>query len=118
MRLKEGARWPGDMHPSMWYARAVVGMTHLEITGAPGTITSGMRDQSPGGSSLHPLGRALDLRVWALPTTEDIRGFAALLRERLGPDFDVIVEGPAAEDVKYLDRPPHIHVEYDPKAYG
>lgn len=118
MRLKDGVRWPEDMHPSTWYARSVIDVAHREATGYGATCTSAYRDQSPGGSSLHPKKRAMDVRVWAFPTDQQVRDFAKALRDRLGPDFDVVVEGQAAEHERYRDRPPHIHVEYDPKAWG
>lgn len=117
MDLKPGVLWSG-MDPAMWYARGVAGALHRELTGKEGTITSGRRTASPGGSSLHPLGLALDIRVWAFETKEAVREFAAELSRRLGPDFDVIVEGPAATNPRYRNRPPHIHVEYDPKEWA
>jgi|8_EtaG_2_1085327.scaffolds.fasta_scaffold26736_2 predicted dehydrogenase len=113
MNLKDGVVFDERMHPSMWYAREVIGSLHREWADQEGTITSAFRDQSPGGSSFHPLGRALDIRIWAFEDHEEVRAFAKKLRTRLGPDFDVIVEGPAAEHPKYLNRAPHIHVEWD-----
>ena len=113
MKLKQDVVIDERMHASMWYARHVIGDLHRDWTTEEGTITSAFRQQSPGGSSLHPKGRALDVRVWSFEDHEDIRQFAKTLRSRLGPDFDVIVEGPAAESPQYLTRPPHIHVEWD-----
>jgi len=52
-----------------------------------------------GAGSLHYANRAFDIR---LPYMSGFRA-AAILREKLGPDFDVIGE----DD--------HIHIEYDPK---
>ena len=113
MDLKPGVQWL-NMHSSMWYARSVAGALYRESFGKEGTITSGRRKATPGGSSLHPHGKAMDIRVWGMTTFQQ-REFAARLRQRLGPDFDVVVEGPAAENPAYKDRDPHIHVEYDPK---
>lgn len=104
-----------DMHASMWMARMEARMLHQEMTGVDLVITSGRRKNSPGGSSLHAHGRAMDLRVWYLDSAQNQHRFADELQRRLGPDFDVIVEGPAARDPRYQARPPHIHVEYDPK---
>lgn len=108
------AGWSPDMHPAMWMARMEARLLHFEMFRKRMTITSGMRPQSPGGSSLHPLGRAMDIRVWHM-SHEEQREFAAELQRRLGEDFDVVVEGPAATSARYLDRPPHLHIEYDPK---
>lgn len=108
------AGWSPDMHPAIWMARAEARALHNKIFDKDMTITSGMRRQSPGGSSLHPVGRAFDIRSRFMTHTEQ-RMFATELVRLLGEDFDVIVEGPAAVNARYINRVPHIHVEYDPK---
>ena len=113
------AAWK-DMHPAMWMARVEARILVAEMFDDDLVITSGRRPTSPGGSSKHQTGEAMDVRSkeWGAASQ---RMFADKLRRRLGEDFDVIVEGPAAEDAKYLTfpdgkpRPPHIHVEWDPK---
>lgn len=115
MKLKPGVKWPAEMAPSMWYARAVIDQLHREKTGVGATCTSAFR---PGDPKLHGSKEALDVRIWAFPTNEDVRAFARDARDRLGPDFDVVIEGPAAENPAYLDRAPHIHVEHDPKEWA
>jgi hypothetical protein len=107
----------------MWMARVEARMLHREMFEADLRITSGMRPQTPGGSSLHPLGKAIDIGVWHIRQDGTTRflthaeqwAFAQQLQERLGEDFDVIIEGPAALDARYRTRQPHIHVEFDPK---
>lgn len=103
-----------DMHPAMWMARVEARILQAEMFGTDLVITSGRRDPTPGGSSLHAEGRAMDVRSkeWA---HEAQRRFAKELQRRLGEDFDVVVEGPAAEDPKYQKRPAHVHIEWDPK---
>lgn len=108
------AAWKG-MHPSMWMARMEARLLHQEMTGKDLVITSARRPKRPGGSSKHGTGEAMDIRVWHLDSAQNQHRFADELGRRLGEDFDVIVEGPAARDVRYANRPPHIHVEYDPK---
>jgi hypothetical protein len=114
-------KWPPDMHERIVAAVPVIDAVHRDMTGSDATCTSAYRSQTPGGSSLHPFKRALDLRTWAFgdPSTEKgkkrVREFAKRLREKLGPDYDVVVEGPAAEKAHYLKRPQHVHLEYDPK---
>lgn len=120
-------KWPADMHAKIVEAVPIIDAVHRELTGSDATCTSAYRSQTPGGgSSLHPLKRAVDLRSWTVGDqgtpdgAKKVRKFAAMLRARLGKDFDVIVEGPAAESPKYLTyhngkaRAPHLHVEYDP----
>jgi hypothetical protein len=77
-------------------------------------ITSGRRPATPGGSSKHQSGEAMDIRSreWAGP---DQRAFATELGNRLGEDFDVIVEGPASLDPRYQNRVAHVHCEHDPR---
>ena len=104
-----------DMHPAMWMAREVARALHVEMTNKDLVITSGRRPKTPGGSSKHETGEAMDIRVWYLDSAQNQHNYADELRTRLGEDFDVIVEGPASRDPRYADRVPHIHVEYDPK---
>lgn len=111
MEFKQGVQWK-DMHTSMWMARMVTDTVYREETGVGATITSARRTATPGGSSLHPKGRAIDVRVWGM-TQHQQRRTAELIRDRLGPGFDVIVEGPAAENPAYKHRAPHIHIEYE-----
>ena len=106
--------WKG-MHPSMWMARVEARMLHQEMTGKDMVITSARRPRTVGGSSKHPSGEAMDIRVWYLGNAQLQCQFADALQARLGEDFDVVVEGPASRVPKYQNRPPHIHVEYDPK---
>lgn len=114
MTVFSDAAWR-DMHPAMWMAREVARQLHLEMTGKDLTITSGRRKKTPGGSSKHQTGEAMDLRVWDLGSAQEQHQFADTLRTRLGEDFDVIVEGPASRDPRYQERVAHIHVELDGK---
>lgn len=63
---------------------------------------SSVTDSKHGKDSLHPKGRAIDVRTWNLKhkTPEQM---AELLRAALGRDYDVVVEQT------------HIHIEYDPE---
>ena len=70
------------------------------ITNVDPTITSGT-DGIHGPNSLHPGGNAIDLRTYNL-TSGQISAVAARLANRLGADYDVVIESD------------HIHVEYDP----
>lgn len=103
-----------DMAPALWYARGEARQLVREMFDEDLVITSGRRPQSPGGSSKHQTGEAMDLRSREWPVPEQ-RAFATELQSRLGEDFDVIVEGPASLDPRYQQRVPHVHVEWDPK---
>lgn len=104
-----------DMHPAMWHARSVVDRVTREFVDRNAVITSGRRE-AVGAFSWHHVGRALDLRVRDMTAAQQ-RDYARRLREELGPDFEVILEGPHAPDPRYRDRPPHVHVEWDPRAF-
>lgn len=103
-----------DMSPALWMARLEARLLVREMFDQDLVITSGRRPRTPGGSSKHETGDAMDIRSreWGGP---DQRAFATELASRLGEDFDVVVEGHASLDPRYQNRPPHIHVEWDPK---
>lgn len=65
------------------------------------TVTSGTDGKHSSGSK-HYIGSAVDFRTMNL-TNDQIQFAASELKERLGVEYDVIVEGD------------HIHVEHDPK---
>lgn len=119
MQHKSGVNWK-DMDVSMWIARDVVERTYQAVFGFEAVLTSARRPTSPGGSSKHTKGLAIDVRVWDLNkapgvplTKHQQRDVAARLRTALGPDYLVLIEGPAAEIDKYLKRPPHLHIQYN-----
>jgi hypothetical protein len=107
------AAW-ADMHVSMWHARGEANALHREMFGAEMGVTSGRRPPTPGGSSLHGDGKAMDIRTKHLTQAQEAE-FARKLQERLGEDFEVIIEGEFAPNEKYRNRPRHVHVEYQPK---
>lgn len=81
----------------------VVAERVYEKIGYEMTVTS-IADGTHSAGSLHYGGNAVDLRVRHLPRPmwDDV---TITLRDRLGPEYDVVLEL----------EPPHIHVEYDPK---
>ena len=107
------AAWK-DMHPAIWYARGEARVLVREMFEEDLVVNFGRGAQRPGGSSKHARGAAMDLRSREWGTASQ-RQFAQELQDRLGEDFDVIVEGPASLDPRYQHRTAHIHVEYDPK---
>ena len=113
MAIFSDSAW-SDMTPAVWYARNVAESLHRELFRRELVVTSGRRPATPGGSSRHETGNAMDIRSRDKSAHEE-EEFARVLRERLGEDFDVIVEGPFAADPRYRNRTRHVHVEYDPK---
>ena len=114
IRLKNPDISLDNLHPGIWSAIAIAAevwakwRTDLVITGAnePGHTTNPDPTRQfhrlPDGTC-----QAVDLRVWNLPA-EVRREAVAALRERLGPDYDVIYERPGEAGA-------HVHVEYDKK---
>lgn len=112
MKVKEGAQ-AHPVHPRIHYVRGVVDAVFLMRAGREAVLTSSLRPNRPGGSSLHDSGLADDYRTRDLDVKLQ-REIAEAVAEILGPDFDVILEGEAAFHDRYRDSPPHLHVELDP----
>ena len=100
MRLKNGARVIG-LSNEMLFAAMVAGHVYDRYN-KECTITSGTDGTHSRGSE-HYKGDALDFRTRHLAEGEKDK-IGLEIRERLGPDYDVVIEGT------------HIHVEFDPKS--
>ena len=110
------ASWSPDMHPAIWSARVLVQIEFEKWTGKEFVITSGVRPPNPHRRSKHATGEALDFRTRGMFNgPDDERAFSAHLGTKLGPDYDVVLEGPNSPDPQHRNKPPHGHVEYDPK---
>ncbi len=99
MRLKPGARIR-HCNPEILWAGNVAAWVY-DKAGQELVITSGT-DGSHSRSSRHYQGDALDLRTWYFDPEKRLWVRDAIA-ERVGPDFDVVLESN------------HIHMEYDPK---
>lgn len=105
IRLKEGVRVHG-IRPEMILAIAVARDVWLRHSADELVVTS-VIDGPHKRASFHYSGNAVDFRVHNLPAV--YRAAAVIeLRERLGPDYDVIHEA--------IGQPnEHVHVEHEPK---
>ena len=65
-------------------------------------VTTSILDGKHSKGSKHYDGNAFDLRIY-IYTKEQVNDYVELLKNELGPDYDVVLE----DD--------HIHIEYDPK---
>ena len=99
MQFKSGVVWTSDVHPSLWFARAVLDSVSEKVAGRQAIVTS-VEDGTHSKTSLHYEGRAIDLRTRDLEAGV-IHDYASELRGALGPGWDVIVEST------------HIHIEWD-----
>ena len=98
--LKSSARVSG-LKPETLFAMRVAEGVFQDRGFKMMTVTS-CTDGKHGRGSKHYIGHAFDIRTNDL-TADQIQMVAAEIRERLGVEFDVVVE----KD--------HIHVEFDPK---
>lgn len=105
MKLKGGVRLK-DLSPQMVMAAMIVNdifqQRSLEC------VVTSANDSGHSVASLHYSGKALDFRT----RYEELNGLEMIvrdeIREALGRDFDVVLEGVATPNE-------HLHVEYDPK---
>jgi len=105
MRLKYNVSLKG-LSPQMALAAAIVDSVYRELDpGASCTITSA-NDSKHGEHSLHYKGMALDFRTHDF--TGDKQQLIHVLKEALGPQFDVLLEGEGTPNE-------HVHAEFDPK---
>lgn len=100
MRLKLGASLD-SLKPVILRAIATIDEIHLDLFNTEIVITSGA-DGQHGSHSLHYQGFTIDLRTRNL-TIDQRKIFSNRVKEKLGRDFDVILESD------------HMHIEYDPK---
>jgi hypothetical protein len=97
-----------DLVPEMWQAIAAFAHTLHDFGGTHVVVTSG-NDGKHMPRSYHYDNRAVDMRIWditdpGLVHTARTYNFTACLRERLGPEYDVLL------------KPTHIHIEPSPEA--
>lgn len=112
MKVKDGVDM--NVQGPMLFVEAVIDPLTQRMFGREAVCTSGRRTSTPGGSSLHPHGLALDLRTIDQPP-ELQRAYADAVAQLLGEEYDVVLEGPASLDDRYRSRVAHLHVEYDPR---
>lgn len=106
IRLKTGVRI-GGLRPEVLLAITVAQSVWLKHGAAELVITSAADGKHMRGSE-HYAFLAVDFRTHNLGTPDIRKAACDELRERLGPDYDVVLEGlnTASE---------HCHCEHDPK---
>jgi hypothetical protein len=106
VRLKQGVRLT-DLCPQIVLAIFIV-ESILVSFGCLECVVTSLNDGKHSANSWHYKGRAVDFRT----KFEILNGRETELRDRvreaLGPDFDVVMEGVGTDNE-------HLHVEYDPK---
>lgn len=100
MRLKPGIKIAG-VRPEIVLALTIAAGVYREVADIELVVTE-VTGGKHGRGSLHYVGLAADLRTRNL-TKEQKNNIALLLREKLGAEFDVVLEET------------HIHLEFQPK---
>ncbi|WP_346856591.1 hypothetical protein [uncultured Draconibacterium sp.] len=99
--FRKGIRMKLTPSKEIQHAMAVADNLSRSVAGKEAVVTS-ILDGKHSKESKHYDGNAFDLRTY-IYTTEQINDLIELLRNELGRDYDVVLEGD------------HIHIEYDPK---
>lgn len=105
MRLKRGVKLH-KLSPQMALATQVVASVFADF-GVPCVMTSA-NDSQHSPNSKHYEGNAGDYRTKYQELNGKEWALAAEVKDRLGPDFDVVMEAIGTDNE-------HLHVEYDPK---
>jgi hypothetical protein len=108
--LKDSSVVYAGLCPEMYYALGVASALKQQLFGMNMVITS-MVDGHHNDGSLHPEGRAADVRDEDLKPTERITWFNAIKNALEPMGFDVVSEkvGSTPETTAV-----HLHIEYDP----
>ncbi len=96
----DGAKVNG-LQPEMVLAYVIACFVYAEYD-ADCTLTEGTGGKH-GIGSLHYVGLAIDLRIWSFTSQEMLDEVVDKLKERLGDQYDVVLEGN------------HIHIEFQPR---
>ena len=105
MKLKHGVRLAG-LTPQMALAAIVVREVYRSLDPQCSCTLTSANDSKHSDASLHYKGCALDFRTHDF--TGDKQELLHELREALGPEFDVLLEGEGTPQE-------HIHAEWDTK---
>lgn len=100
MYIKAGVKLAG-IRPEMVIAMYVADTVFQKLFGEELVLTEATGGVH-GRGSLHYVGQAIDIRTRDL-TKNDIAKLALEIRERLGEEYDVVIESD------------HIHIEFQPK---
>jgi len=112
IRLKDTSVIHEGLSPEIYYALGVASTLKARLFGLNTVITS-LLDGKHNCGSLHPKGKAADLRAKDLKDAEAIQWFKAIAAELEPLGFDVVWEGGVGATPATTGA--HVHVEFDPK---
>ena len=105
MKIKAGVKLT-DLKPQMALGAVIVRDVYTSLDPSCSCTITSANDSKHGDGSLHYYGRALDFRTHDF--TGDKAELRAKVKDALGNDFDVVLEGVGTPNE-------HLHVEHDPK---
>ena len=109
LELKQGVVDEGVCR-EVWFALGTMAAVYWQMFGRAMVVTS-LKDGEHGAGSLHPAGRAADVRARDLTLEQRTAFHEACKKLLLEQGFDLVAEGPP-----WNERAPHEHCEFDPKA--
>ncbi len=110
--LKDGTVTHTGLTPEMYYALGVATALKQKLFDL-NCVTTSLLDGHHNDGSLHPLGRACDLRTNDLTVGESQAWFDVLKSELSPMGFDVVWEGGVGATPATTGA--HVHIEYDPR---
>lgn len=110
--LKDSSVIHEGLCPEMYYALGVAAGIKAEMFGI-NTVATALLDGVHNPGSLHPLGRAADLRTRDLTSAEATTWFETIRTELEPMGFDVVWEGGIGATPATTGA--HIHLEFQPK---
>jgi hypothetical protein len=110
--LKDSSILYQGLSQEIFYALGVASALKFKLFGLNTVVTSLLDGQHNPGS-LHPLGRAGDLRTLDLMANERLAWFNEVKLELEPMGFDVVWEGGVGATPETTGA--HIHIEFDPK---
>lgn len=111
--LKDSQVQPNGLCPEMYYALGVAAALKSKLFGLKTVITS-LTDGIHNLGSLHPAGKAGDLRTIDLTPAEATTWKDAIAEELEPMGFDVVWEGGMGATPATTGA--HVHIEFQPKA--
>jgi hypothetical protein len=110
--LKDSSVITSGLCPEMYYALGIAAALKEKLFGMNCIITA-LLDGTHNPGSLHPLGKAADIRTRDLTPADAVTWMWAIKAELEPMGFDVVPEG-AGDTLATTGA--HLHIEFQPKA--
>lgn len=102
------------VQPEIWFALGYADALHRALFDSKDIVVTSLTDGQHNPGSLHPLGRAADIRTKDLTPDEATHFYQVLKGELDARGYDVLIEG-AGNLITPFTTGAHVHIEWDPK---